>query len=590
MFLTDTIGRVFAELAVAICSAVIFSMVLALSLTPAMCSKLLRPARQESRFSHWVDAAFARVARRYAQALSATLERSWLAVPVALGVIGLIALLAHAVPEEYAPSEDQGTFFARIFANEGIGFDFMTEQMTKLEEPLLPYVASGDIQRAQISVPGFGGTATNTGVVIVSLVPWQERKISTHEVMDDLLAAWNEVPAVRVFPFMRSGLSRSGGGQPVQFVIGGSDYHELAEWRDTMLSEIAKNPNLIRVDTDLKETQPQVVVRIDKDRAAELGVSVQNIGRTLATMMSEQQITTYVVDGEEYDVVLQAKPDQRATPTDLTNIYVRSERSGQLIPLANLLRTENTAGPAELNRYNRLRAVTITANTAPGYALGDALDYLETKAKELLPSTAQIGYKGESMEFKEASGGLYFTFGIALLVVFLVLAGQFESFVHPIVIMATVPLAVAGALFGLWATDRTLNIYSNIGIVMLIGIAAKNGILIVEFTNQLRDQGREFRDAVLEAARIRFRPILMTTLSTAAGAVPLMLATGAGSESRTTLGIVIFSGVAVATVLTLFIVPAFYMLIARRTGSPRAVSTQLERLQAETMHDVVGVK
>jgi multidrug efflux pump len=541
----------------------------------------LKPSTQENRFTHWLDTAFDHIALLYARSLAAMLERAWVAVVVALGVGGLIALLMHFVPEEYAPTEDQGTFFARIFADEGIGFDFMTQQMTKLEKPVLPYVESGVIQRAQIGVPGFGGTATNTGVVIVSLVPWQQRDITTPQLMDKLLAGWNEVPAVRVFPFMRSGLSRSGGGQPVQFVLGGSDYHQLAQWRDIMRTKIAENPGLIRVDTDLKETQPQVVVRIDKNRAAELGVSVQNIGRTLATMMSEQRVTTYVVDGEEYDVVLQARDDQRATPSDLTNIYVRSERSGELIPLANLLHTENTAGPAQLNRYNRLRALTISANLAPGYALGDALDYLEDTTHALLPSTAQIGYKGESMEFKEASGGLYFTFAIALLVVFLVLAGQFESFVHPLVIMVTVPLAVAGALLGLWITGKTLNIYSNIGIVMLIGIAAKNGILIVEFTNQMRDQGLAFKEAVLEAARIRFRPILMTTFATAMGAVPLMLATGAGSESRTTLGIVIFSGVSVATALTLFVVPAFYTLIARRTGSPRAVTMQLERLQTE---------
>ncbi len=578
-FLKDQVGRVFAELAVTICGAVIFSSVVALSLTPAMCSKLLKPATDEGKFAHWLDAFFDRVSRFYVNSLAVGLRHRWFAVIAALGVAGTAAWMFENMPQEYAPSEDQGQFFVRVVADEGTSFEYMVQQMIEIEKPLLPLVASGDIQRSLVGVPGFGGGGTNSGIVIVSLVPSQQRTITTDQVMSSMMAAWNEVPGVRAFPFMRSGMSRHGGGQPVQFVLGGSTYAELAQWRDIMLERMAQNPAFIRVDADLKETQPQVVVRIDKNRAAELGVSVQNIGRTLAAMMSERRVTTYVVEGEEYDVVLQAKEEQRASATDLTNIYVRSERSGQLIPLSNLLVTENTAGPAQLNRYNRLRALTINANLAEGATLGDALDFLETTARESLPETAQIDYKGESLEYKEASGGLYFTFGIALLIVFLVLAAQFESFVHPAVIMVTVPLAVAGALIGLYAAGMTLNIYSNIGVIMLIGIAAKNGILIVEFTNQLRDEGMAFEDAVLEGARIRFRPILMTTVSTAVGALPLIMSVGAGSESRTTLGVVIFSGVTFATFLSLFIVPALYSLVARRTKSPGAVTHRLERMQ-----------
>jgi multidrug efflux pump len=581
-FLQDQVGRVFAELAVTICAAVLFSSVLALSLTPAMCSKLLKPATQESRFSHWLDARFDRLSRFYSFTLARGLRYPWLAIGAAAGVALLVVWLMEAVPDEYAPSEDQGQFFVRVVADEGIGFDYMTAQMLRLERPLLPLVQSGEIQRSLIGVPGFGTSGTNSGIIIVSLAPWQERQVTTAEVMASMMRDWNDVPGVRAFPFMRSGMSRGGGGQPIQFVLGGSTYEELAQWRDIMLEKIAANPAFVRVDTDLKETQPQVVVRIDKNRAAELGVSVQNIGRSLAAMMSERRVTTYVVDGEEYDVMLQAQEEQRATPTDVSNIYVRSERSGQLIPLANLLITENTAGPAQLNRYNRLRALTITSNLADNYSLGEALDFLDQTARAALPETAQIDYKGESLEYKEASGDLYFTFGIALLIVFLVLAAQFESFVHPSVIMVTVPLAVAGALLGLFLTGKTLNIYSNIGIVMLIGIAAKNGILIVEFINQLRDKGMTFDEAVLEASRIRFRPILMTTVSTAMGALPLIMAVGAGSESRVTLGIVIFSGVTFATMLTLFVVPALYTVIARRTQSPGAVAQKLEVMQAQT--------
>ncbi len=335
---------------------------------------------------------------------------------------------------------------------------------------------------------------------------------------------------------------------------------------------------MTRVDSDLRETQPQLIVRVDKNRAAALGISVQNVGRTLAAMMSERRVTTFVQDGEEYDVILQAKDDQRATAGDLQNIYVRSETTGRLIPLANLIRVEETAGAGRFNRYNRIRAVTIEAGLAPGYALADALEFLEQVVREELPETAQVDYRGESLEFKEASGSLLFTFAIALMIVFLVLAAQFESFVHPLVILLTVPLAIAGALFGLMLTGGTLNIYSQIGIVMLIGIAAKNGVLIVEFINQLRDAGRSFDEAIVEAAGIRLRPVIMTTISTVMGSTPLILAAGAGSTSRSMLGVVIFSGVSLATLLTLFIVPAFYRLLARRTGSPEATARRLKGL------------
>ncbi len=298
-------------------------------------------------------------------------------------------------------------------------------------------------------------------------------------------------------------------------------------------------------------------------------------------MMGEQVVTTYVVGGEEYDVILQAREDQRATPQDLQNIYVRSETSGQLIPLANLTRLETLAGPGTLNRYDRLRAVTISANLAPGYSLGEALDFLEGVVREQLPATAQIGYQGESLEYKEASGKLYFTFGLALLVVFLVMAAQFESFVHPLVIMMTVPLAIAGGLVGLKLTGNAINIYSQIGLVMLIGIATKNGILIVEFINQVRDEGVEFTRAILDGARIRFRPVLMTAISTVMGSIPLMLATGAGSESRTTLGVVIFFGVSFATLLTLFVIPTFYSLLAKGTQSPNTIARKLTAMGAD---------
>ncbi|XOV89255.1 MAG: efflux RND transporter permease subunit [Pseudomonadota bacterium] len=579
-FLQDSVGRLFRELAVTISAAVIVSSVLALSLTPVMCSRLLRPHAGENRITHAIDHIFEKVSNGYVKALGACLNMTWAFFVLVALVVAAILLLTRALPEELTPSEDQGSFFAMVQGPVGASFGYMQERMRELEKPLLPLVESGEVTRAMVAFPGFGGNAVNSGVIAVTMAPPDVRTISTQDAIDQVMPAWNEVPGLRVFPRVRSGFSsRSRGGSPVQFVIGGPTYEELAKWRDIVVARAEENPGLTRIDTDLKETQPRLVVSIDKNRAAALGVSVQNVGRTLQAMMSERPATTYVVDGEEYDVLIQAKESQRASPEDLQSIYVRSDASGQLIPLSTLTTVRSVAEPDSLNRHNRIRAVTISASLNEGYTLGEALAFLEGVVRDELPAIAQIDYRGESAEYKEASGGMMFTFVLALLVVGLVLAAQFESFVHPVVIMISVPMAVVGGLFGLLITGNTLNIYSQIGLIMLVGIAAKNGVLIVEFINQLRDEGLAFADAIREAARIRFRPVMMTTLSTVMGSIPLILATGAGAESRITLGIVIFFGVTIATFLTLFVVPVFYQALARNTGSPGAIASELELLQ-----------
>ena len=579
MFLTDNIGVIFGELAVTIAAAVVFSSVLALSLTPVMCSKFLRASGRENRLTQWIDGGFSRLRRGYISTLRVLIRHGWVAVLAAAGTLAAAYFLLDAVPREYVPEEDQGAFMAMFSGPEGMGIERMKGEALKLEVPARQMIDEGLAQVVVMAVPGWGGNASNSGVIMVVMKPWGEREISTRDAAARINAEWQNIPDVRAFAFVRSGLSRMGGGQPVQFVLGGPDYETLAEWRDLIFERAREFPGLQRVDSDLKETQPQAVVRIDKNRAAALGVSVQNIGRTLSTMMSEQRITTYVKDGEEYDVILQARDDQRASAHDLSNIYVRSD-TGELIPLANLIHVDERAAPGSLNRYNRLRAVTITASLAPGAVLGDALEFLERVVRESFSDQARVDYQGESLEYKESSGRAMFTFGLALLIVFLVLAAQFESFVHPFVILVTVPLAVAGALLGLYLTGLSINIFSQIGIIMLIGIAAKNGVLIVEFINQMRDAGRSFEEAIIEASGIRLRPVVMTTISTVMGSIPLILATGAGSESRTVLGIVVFSGVSLATFLTLFVVPSFYALLARRTGSPQSVARRLTSLLA----------
>jgi multidrug efflux pump len=513
-----------------------------------------------------------------------TLRAPWVSVAACAAIAFGAYVLLQGIPQEYAPVEDRGQFNGQIQAPEGSSYQRLLQSAMKVEEALQPYFDDGSIQRGIVSVPGWGNNGS--GIVNVTLKPWGERKIGTQDMLTDLNKKWEEIPDVRVNAFMNSGNrggggGGGGGGSPVQLVLGGPNYEELARWRDIIIARASEeNPRLIRLDSDLRETQPQVLVRVDQDRAASLGVTARAIGSTLQTLMSERQVTTYVVDGEEYDVVLQAKPDQRASYADLTNIFVRAERGGGLIPLSNLTKLEDMAGPSQLQRHNRMRAVTLSANLAPGYTLGEALDYLENIIRTELPDTAQIDYRGESLEYKEASGALYFTFGIALFVVFLVLAAQFESFIHPLVIMVTVPLAVAGGLLGLWISGKTLNIYSQIGIIMLVGIAAKNGVLIVEFINQLRDQGLEFKEAIVEASRIRLRPVIMTAFAAVMGSVPLIFAEGPGSASRSALGVVIFSGVSLATLFTLFIVPAVYNLMARGTGSPNAIAHRLETMRA----------
>jgi multidrug efflux pump len=578
MFLTDNIGLIFSELAVAVCAAVIFSSVLALSLAPMLCSKLLKPAGHNATWlSRKTDYFFNWLGDRYQDGLTRVLKKSWLAVPLIVFVFFMVGLLFANLPSEYAPQEDQRMFIASTIAPESTSYTKMLSRLPELVAPVLPYAESGDVTGYLQRVPSFFNPAPNAALTVVVLAPLTESDVETTEVMQNLVRQWNQLPDLRTFAFMRQGLSRNS-GQQIEFVLQGLNYDELVEWRDIVLLAAEDYPGIARLDSDLKETQSQVIVDIDRDRAAALGVSAQAVGQTLQTMMSEREVSTYVLDGEEYAVMMQAKNEQRASPDDLKNIFVRSS-SGQLIPLSNLIEIRNEAGIASLNRYNRLRAVTLSGSVEPGYSLGDALTFLETVADEQLPATAAVDYKGQSLEYKESTSQIWLTFGIAMMVLFFVMAAQFESFVHPLVILVTVPLAIAGALVGLHISGATLNIYSQIGIVMLIGIAAKNGILIVEFINQLRDLGRGFEQSIIEAARIRFRPVLMTTISTVAGSIPLILAVGPGSESRVVLGVVIFSGVSVASVFTLFLVPMVYNLMARNTGSPEAVAHELERLQ-----------
>jgi multidrug efflux pump len=389
---------------------------------------------------------------------------------------------------------------------------------------------------------------------------------------------------------MRQGLG-GGTGKPVQFVLGGPSYDVLTQWRETFVTALeAQNIGLIDIDWDYKETQPQYRIEVNYDRAADLGVTVAEIGTTLQTMLGSRRVTTYIDDGEEYDVILEGLRSEQNTPNDVQNIYVRSSRSGELIPLSNLITINMVADSPTLNRYNRVRAITIEAGLANGVSLGDVLDKMQTIARDVLPQEATIDFKGQSLDFKTSGSSILFVFAVGLIIVFLVLAAQFESYRHPIIIMLCVPATLAGGLLGIWLTGGSLNIYTQIGLIMLIGLAAKNGILIVEFANQLRDEGRPFDAAIKEASLARFRPIVMTALTTAAGALPLILSSGAGSETRAAIGIVILFGVIAAALVTVLFVPTAYALIARGSGSPGDVAKRLKAESDEPYKDPVAAE
>src|SRR5690606_25591670 len=457
----------------------------------------------------------------------------------------------------------------------------------ELEALTLAEMEKGDIARVLVRVPGQGGSNIRTGDVntaraIIVMRDWSERERTPREVVDALRVEIDRrMPGVRASTGQPASLGRRGVGRAVQAVIGGPDYELLAEWSDRLYELALQNPGLTNVETSCKSRKPQIRVSVDRDRAADLGISLQPVGRTLETMLGSRVVTRYVEAGREYDVILQGRDEYRDTTTDLSNIHVRSSRTGELIPLASVIRLEETSGTMELARFNRLRSIEISADLAPGYTMGEAVQWFtETVAREL-PPEATLMWDGESGEFTRTGRQMYWTFLLALAVVYLVLAAQFESFVHPLIIMVTVPLALLGAVFGLKLYGLTINIFSQIAVIMLVGIAAKNGVLIVEFANQLRDRGVEFVDAIVEAAAIRLRPVLMTSFCTAFGALPLLLAHGAGAEQRRPIGIVVFFGMLVAVFLTLLAVPTVYALLARRTKSPQHVSRIVDRLMGE---------
>jgi multidrug efflux pump len=588
LFTGGFIGRLFIELAATVAGVVVISMIAALTLTPMMCSLMLRPVGQESWFARTINGVLDALKSSYRSSLEAALKVKTLVFALFALVLGGGVYLFSQLPAELSPPEDRGNLFVQMQAPEGSGFDYTARVMTQVEEILLGYVQSGEATRVLVVAPGFGDQGANrfsSGIGRVFLAPWEERERSGDDIIQEMNVKMSQVSGGIVRVAMQNPLSGGGpggGAESVSLVLVGPDYPELADLADRVLAKARSNDQLIRARHNFEPTSPRAIVTVDRERAAALGVSVQQIGRTLESTMGQRRINTITQGGREYYVFLQAERDERSALSDLTNRYVRSERSGALVPLSSVVSVKTVGDTGERRRMDRQAAVQISANLVPGYTIGAALEYMEALvAAERGQQLVDVKYAGAAKQFKDSTGAIWFTFAFALLIVFLVLAGQFESFIHPFVIMMTVPLAVAGGVMGLFLFDNSLNIYSQIALVILIALAAKNGILLVEFANQLRDEGRSIKEAALEAAELRLRPILMTNLATVVGALPLLFATGAGAEARQTIGVVIVFGLTVATMITLFVVPALYELLARFTRSPEAVGRDVDRYEAD---------
>lgn len=579
-FMGGNTGRLFVEFGLALAASVVFSGFVALTLTPMMCSKLLKSHQGESWLIRTTEPVFLGMNAALRWSLDRALRAPLLVMGGVVAISGFAAVLYSVLPKEFAPTEDRGVVIIPTAGPEGASFGYTLEHVYQIERLLQRYVDSGEAVAVFATVGGFQRPAVgNVANVFVRLAPWADRVRKQQAIAAEIFPGIAAIPGVRGFALNPASLGQRGFQPPVQFVIGGPDYDTLIQWRDLFLERARQNPRLANLDHNFKETKPEIRVEIDRRRAADLGISIAAVGRTIETMLGSREVTTYVVGGQEYKVLLQAPEEDRLSPYDLQNVFVRSA-SGGLVPLSNVVTLSERARAQTLAREDRVRAITITASLAPGYSLAEALDFMDATAREVLPQEARISYRGQSLEFRESSSALYVTFAMALLVVFLVLAAQFESFVHPFVILLSTPLAITGGLFGLWWTGQSLNVFSQIGMILLIGLMAKNGILVVEFANQLRDRGMSVRDAVLEASVVRLRPILMTSIATVLGALPLAMATGAGAESRMALGIVIAWGITFSTFVTLYAVPALYLLLAPYTKPIGSIAARLADLES----------
>ncbi|NKE44057.1 efflux RND transporter permease subunit [Roseomonas frigidaquae] len=578
-FLQGNVGRLFAEFAVMLAATVVFSTAAALTLAPLLSARLFagaehdgRVARASLRAQHWLR-------DHYRAALRRLLARPALVLLGGLAFAGAGGLAWVALPQELAPDEDRGAVLIIAEGPQGAGYPDTLAAVERIEAALSPLVGDDGPAEEFLSIvaPGRGGAAqTNRAIVILRLKPWGDRDLGQAALVADLRGRLAAIPGIRAFAVAPPKLGQRRSGRQFRFAVAGTERERVREWGATMLERSGDIPGLVALDTSYKPTKPQLEIRIDRDRAAVLGLDAATIGETLGVLFSDREVTQWLDRGEEYEVILGAEPAARAAPGDIRNAYLRA-RNGELIPLSSVVELREVGTVQELRRVDRLAAVEIGANLVPGTTLGASIEEAEAAAAEALPPEATLRWLGESLDLQETGQAILVIFALVLVLTFLVLAAQFESFIHPLVVMTAAPLAVAGGLLTLLAAGLTVNIYSQIGMVLLVGLVAKNGILLVEFANQLRDQGMEPAQAAEDAAALRLRPILMTTAASILGALPLALASGAGAESRSTIGLIIAGGLTLGTLLTLFVVPVGYVLLARFTAAPGARAAELRR-------------
>ena len=571
-FLSGSVGLIFREYGVALAASVIASSIVALTMGQIIGSRLVPANNPPGSFSVWAERQLTWLETLYRRMLGKSFAFKSLPLLMILTSIAAISLMFYQLPRSFLPQEDHGRLYVKLSAAEGTSYQAMAVLIRAVNERLQPLMGKGGaIQTVALSTPT-GGVESDMKLTI-DLKPWDERKLSVYQVASQLRKLLKTLPELKGSPVVPSSFSTKARA-PVQLVIGGGSYQDVKSWVDVLYQKAVTNPGLLDIDIDYDETTPRMLVTTNRTYASELGISVSDIASALETLLAGKDITTFIERGEEYDVNVQAPLSAFNTQRDLAKIHLRT-RSGQLVSLDSLLSVVIEGQPEALRHYNRRKSITLSANLAPGYSLGEALGYLQQLAVDNLPAQATVNYKGDSLAFIRSGSSMNMLFVLAMIVVYLVLAAQFESFIHPFVIILSVPLALTGAFAGMLIFGLELNIYTQISLVMLIGLAAKNSILIVEFINQLRDRNIDFDQAVLEGATLRMRAVLMTAVTTLAGAVPLIMASGAGSESRSMIGIVIFSGVLVSTIMTLLVIPACYRLVARQTRLSNEASVRL---------------
>ena len=559
-FLKGSTGRLFNEFGIAVAGSVLISGFVALTLTPMLCAKILRVPQRHGVLYRALESGFNHLASGYARTLSLALRHRGIVVAGAVLVTLGAVFVFRSLEREFVPPEDRGWFFSFIIAPEGSSLAY-TDEYQRRAEAVQAKIPEIDSYFSVVNI----GDGVSRGIIFTNLKDWADRERGAEEIIGEIQGQYFAIPGVLAFAVQPPAF---GWGSPVNFVIQHPDFAALTKGNDTLLARARQIPGLLNVDSDLRVNKPQLTVSFDRDRAEDLGIPVGDVATTLQVLLGGREVSTFTRANKQYDVIVQLDPHARATPSDMTGLYLRG-RGGELVKLEALASVQEGVGQRELNHFNRVRSATLTASLAPGFTLGAAIDSLNRIAAEVLPQGSSTALAGESRELEESGSSLYFAFVLALVVVFMVLASQFESLVHPFTVLLAVPLAVTGALFTLMLVGSTINVYSQIGMILLIGLVTKNSILLVEYINQLKERGMSTIDAALEAGRIRLRPILMTSVATVMGAVPIALGLGAGALSRRPLGYAIVGGMVFSTLLTLYVVPSVYVIFDRALARTR---------------------